>query len=174
MNRRFVLVFLSLLTLVIFATRLSSKSASDEDTLKQLELDSAKHVGMTDADIAFGKTVAADHLVFIDPLGHVYDITPADTEKMALGTRKSDPDVKTTDEIQDIKVRISGDTAIVSFSGTYASVGHKDSRYDVPSTKFSAVDTWQKQNGHWKELAAASVSTEAIPASVYTLPPPGQ
>jgi ketosteroid isomerase-like protein len=174
MNRRFFLVFLSLLTLVIFATRVSSKAASDEDTLKQLELDSAKHIGMSDADIAFGKSISADHLVFIDPLGHVYDNTPADNEKMALGMRKSEPDVKNTSEIHDIKVRISGDTAVVSYSGTYNSVGHKDPRYDVPNAKFAAVDTWQKQNGQWKQLVQASVSTEAIPASVYTLPPPGQ
>jgi ketosteroid isomerase-like protein len=76
-------------------------------------------------------------------------------------------------EISDIKVRISGDTAIVTYSGTYTATGYKDSRYNVPAAKFVAVDTWQKQSGKWKLLAGTAVSTEAIPGDVYTLPPPG-
>jgi hypothetical protein len=54
----------------------------------------------------------------LDPLGHVADQTPADFEKMELVMRKVDPDVKVTIDVHDIKVRISGDTAIVTYSGT--------------------------------------------------------
>jgi ketosteroid isomerase-like protein len=105
-------------------------------------------------------------------LGHVLDQTPEDLEKMELGMRKSDPDVKVTLEIHDIKVRISGDTAIVTYAGTYNATGHKDARYDVPNAKFVAADTWQKQSGKWKLLAGVAVSTEPIPSSAYALPPP--
>jgi hypothetical protein len=35
-------------------------------------------------------------------LGHVTDQTPGDIEKMSLGIRKADPDVKASAEIQDI------------------------------------------------------------------------
>ena|ERR1700733_6113441 len=172
MNRLLSLLCLSCLTVVMCPTRTFSQATSDEETLRKLELDGAKHLGTSDADIAFGKSISADHVVTVDPLGHVSDQTPTDAEKMSLGMRKSDPDVKSTAEIQDIKVRISGDTAIVTYSGTFNATGHKDARYDVPNAKFVAVDTWQKQSGQWKVLAQAFVATEPIPSDVYKLPPP--
>jgi ketosteroid isomerase-like protein len=172
MNRLIALLFLLLLMLGTCATRASAQSSSDEETLKKLEMEGAKHAGTSDADIAFAKSVSAEHVVSADPLGHVTDMTPADAEKMTVGMRKADPDVKATVEIQDIKIRISGDTAIVSYSGTYNATGHKDARYDVPNAKFVAIDTWQKQGGKWKILAQAFVSTDPIPGEVYKLPPP--
>jgi len=172
MNRLLSLLCLSFLMVVISPTRTSSQSTSDEETLKKLEIEGAKHAGTSDADIAFGKKVNSEHVVTVDPLGHVSDQTPDDVEKMTLGIRKADPDIKASIEIQDIKVRISGDTAIVTYSGTYNATGHKDARYDVPNAKFVAVDTWQKQSGKWKILAQTFVATEPIPSEVYKLPPP--
>jgi ketosteroid isomerase-like protein len=172
MNRLFTLLLLSTLTVVMCTTRSWSQQTSDEETLKKLELEGAKHAGISDADIAFAKNNNAAHVITVDPLGHVADQTPADVEKMSLGMRKADPDVKASVEIQDIKVRISGDTAIVTYSGTYNATGHKDARYDVPNAKFVAVDTWQKQSGKWKILAQTFVATEPIPSDVYKLPPP--
>ena len=172
MNRLLSLLCLSLLMVVICPTRTSSQSTSDEETLKKLELEGATHAGTSDADIAFGKKVSSEHVVTVDPLGHVSDQTPADVEKMSVGMRKADPDAKASIEIHDIKVRISGDTAIVTYAGTYNATGHKDARYDVPNAKFVAVDTWQKQSGKWKILAQAFVSTDPIPGDVYKLPPP--
>jgi ketosteroid isomerase-like protein len=171
MNRLLSLLCVSLLTVVICPTRTSSQSTSDEEALKKMELEGAKHAGMNDADIAYVKNVNAAHVVTVDPLGHVSDQTPGDVEKMSVGMRKADPGVKASVEIQDIKVRISGDTAIVTYSGTYNATGHKDARYDVPNAKFVAVDTWQKQSGKWKVLAQAFVATEPIPSDVYKLPP---
>jgi ketosteroid isomerase-like protein len=172
MNRPISALFLSLLMLVICTTRTSSQATSDEETLKKLETEGAKHAGTSDADVAFARNVNAAHVITVDPLGHVSDQTPGDIEKMLLGMRKADPGVKASVEIQDIKVRISGDTAIVTYSGTYNATGHKDPRYDVPNAKFVAVDTWQKQSGQWKQLAQAFVATDQIPAEVYKLPPP--
>ena len=172
MNRLLSSLCLLLLLVVISPTRTSSQSTSDEETLKKLEIEGAKHAGTSDADIAFGKKVSSEHVVTVDPLGHVSDQTPADVEKMSAGMRKADPDVKASVEIQDIKVRISGNTAIVTYSGVYNTTGHKDTRYDVPNAKFVAVDTWQKQSGQWKILAQAFVATEPIPSEVYKLPPP--
>jgi ketosteroid isomerase-like protein len=172
MKQLLSLLCLPLLLVMICPTRTSSQSTSDEETLKKLEIEGAKHAGTSDADIAFGKKVSSEHVVTVDPLGHVSDQTPADVEKMTLGIRKADPDIKASIEIQDIKVRISGDTAIVTYSGTYNATGHKDARYDVPNAKFVAVDTWQKQSGKWKILAQTFVATEPIPSEVYKLPPP--
>lgn len=172
MNRLLSLLCLSLLMVVICPTRTSSQSTSDEETLKKLELEGATHAGTSDADIAFGKKVNSERVMTVDPLGHVSDLTPGDVEKMSVGMRKADPDVKTSIEIHDIKIRISGDTAIVTYAGTYNATRHKDARYDVPNAKFVAVDTWQKQLGKWKILAQAFVSTDPIPGDVYKLPPP--
>jgi ketosteroid isomerase-like protein len=166
------LLLLLTVTVAIWTTRTWSQQTSDEETLKKLEMEGAKHAGLSDADIAFAKSTNAEHVVSVDPLGHVSDQTPADLEKMTVGMRKADPDVKASVEIQDIKVRISGDTAIVTYSGVYNATGHKDARYDVPNAKFVAVDTWQKQSGKWKVLAQAFVATEPIPSDVYKLPPP--
>ena len=172
MNKRIFFLMLCLLILVIGTTRVWPQSTADEEALKKLELDAAKHGGTSDADITFEKSISSAHVESIDPLGHVLDQTPEDLEKMELGMRKSDPDVKVTLEIHDIKVRISGDTAIVTYAGTYNATGHKDARYDVPNAKFVAADTWQKQSGKWKLLAGVAVSTEPIPSSAYALPPP--
>src|ERR1700719_96129 len=172
MKQLLSLLCLPLLLVMICPTRTSPQSTSDEETLKKLEIEGAKHAGTSDADIAFGKKVSSEHVVTVDPLGHVSDQTPADVEKMTLGIRKADPDIKASIEIQDIKVRISGDTAIVTYSGTYNATGHKAARYDVPNAKFAAVDTWQKRSGQWKILAQAFVATDQIPSDVYKLPPP--
>jgi len=172
MNRLLSLLLVSLLTLVV-CTRTFSRPTSDEETLKNLEMESAKHPGYSDSDIAFQKTISGDHFIFLDPLGHVYDQTSADFEKMAVGIRTQNPDAKVKNEIKDIKVRISGDTATVTYSGTYTTSGFKDPSANVPGAHFVAVDTWQKQSGKWKFLAGAAVSTEPIPAEAYKAAVPG-
>ena len=82
-------------------------------------------------------------------------------------------DAKATTDIHDIKVRISGDTATVTYAGTYTSSGFKDPNANVPGAHFVVVDTWQKQSGKWKLISGAAVSTEAIPAEAYKMPAPG-
>jgi len=172
MNRLFFSVLISVFTLVI-CVRTLSKPPSDEETIKNLEMEGAKHSGFSDADIAFWKGVSGTRVMYIDPLGHVYDQTPADFEKMMVGTRTSNPDAKVGDEISDIKVSISGDTAIVTSRQTYTSSGFKDPIDNVSGGHYAAIDTWQKQSGKWKLLAASSVSTEPIPPAAYKKPAPG-
>ena len=145
MNRTISLLLLSLFALLLCTTRSSSKPTSDEEAIRKLELEGAKHSGTSDADIAFAKSIFSETFVSVDPLGHVTELSPASMEKMALGMKKADPEVKVTNEIQDIKVRISGDTAVVTLSGTYNATGHKDPRYDVPNAKYMAANTWQKR-----------------------------
>ncbi|MGA7060630.1 MAG: hypothetical protein WBY69_05405, partial [Candidatus Acidiferrales bacterium] len=85
MNKRTFFLMLCLLILAIGTTRVWPQSTADEEALKKLELDAAKHGGTSDADIAFDKSISSAHVVSIDPLGHVADQTPADLEKMELG-----------------------------------------------------------------------------------------
>jgi hypothetical protein len=154
MNRLFSLLLISLFTLVICGRTLS-RPTSDEETLKNLEMESAKHPGYGESDVTFQKSILGDHFIFIDPLGHVYDQTSADFEKMAVGIRTQNPD------------------ATVTYSGIYTTSGFKDPNANVPGAHFVAVDTWQKQSGKWKFLAGAAVSTEPIPADAYKAPAPG-
>jgi|SRR5215469_11422263 len=172
MNRLLSSVLISVFALVI-CVRTSSKPPSDEETVKNLEMEGAKHSGFSDADIAFWKGVSGTHVMYIDPLGHVYDQTPADFEKMMVGTRTSNPDAKASTEIHDIKVGISGDTAIVTSRQTYTSSGFKDPNANISAGHYVAIDTWQKQSGKWKVIAASSVSTEPIPPEAYKTPAPG-
>ena len=171
MNRLFSLLLILLFTLVI-STQTSSAPTTDEETLKNLEMEAAKHSGFSDADIAFAKTIFASRVVSIDPLGHIYDQSAADFEKMMAGIRAANPDAKASMEIRDIKIHISGDTAAVTYGGTYTSSGMKDPNANVPGAHFVTVDTWQKQSGKWKIIAGASVSTEPIPAEAYKMPAP--
>jgi hypothetical protein len=87
--------------------------------------------------------------------------------------RTGNPDANVKMEISGIKVRISGDTATVTYGGTYTATGFKDPNTNVPGAHFVAVDTWQKQSGKWKFLAGAAVSTDPIPAEAYKAPVPG-
>ena len=92
---------------------------------------------------------------------------------MVVGIRAANPDAKASTEIRDIKARISGDTATVTYGGTYTSSGFKDPNANVPGARFVVVDTWQKQSGKWKLISSAAVSTEPIPAEAYKMPAPG-
>jgi hypothetical protein len=105
--------------------------------------------------------------MYIDPLGHVYDHSPADPEKTMIGTRTSNPDAKASNEIQDIKVSISGDTAIVTCRSTYKSSGFIDPNANISAGCYVEIETWQKQSGKWKILAGAAVSSEPIPPEAY-------
>ena len=171
MNRLFSLLMISLFALVI-CTRTSSMPTSDEETLKNLEMEAAKHSGFSDADVAFQKSILGPRVISIDPLGHVYDQSPADYEKMMAGIKTANPDAKAGTDIHDIKVRISGDTATVTYGGTYTSSGFKDPNSNITGAHFVVVDTWQKQSGKWKLISSAAVSTAPIPAEAYKMPAP--
>ena len=172
MNRLFSSVLISIFALVV-CVRTSSKPPSDEETLKNLEMEAAKHSGFSDADIAFQKGIIGTRIIYIDPLGHVYDQTPADFEKVVVGTRTSNPDAKASTEIHDIKVSISGDTAIVTSRQISTLSGLKDPNANISAGHYVAIDTWQKQSGKWKFLGGSLVSTEPIPSAAYKTPAPG-
>jgi hypothetical protein len=172
MNRLFSLVLISLFALVI-CLRSSSKSPSDEETLKNLEMEAARHAGFSDEDIAFQKSIFGSRVIGIGYLGHAYEQTPAAFEKFILKIRTANPDARTSVEISDIKVFVSGDTALVTYRGISASSGFKDPKQNVAARHFVSLDTWQKQSGDWKVIAGAAVPTEPIPAEAYkTTPPP--
>src|SRR2546429_6972566 len=64
-------------------------------------MEAAKHSGFSDADVAFQKSILGQRVISIDPLGHVYDQSPADYEKMIVGIRTANPDAKASTDIHD-------------------------------------------------------------------------
>jgi hypothetical protein len=166
--KRAIPVFL--FTTILFAayvTRSVPKPSSDEETLKNLETESMKHFNNTEADIAFQKTILAPHFTTIDVFGVIHDQTYADIDKDAATEKAANPDAKSSAEIKDLKVRIYGDTATVTKSGTFTATGMKDTNMNVNSAPFVTLDVWQKQSGKWKLIAGSVVSTQSIPAEAY-------
>src|ERR1700675_1932619 len=105
----FSLVLFAVLALLV--SRGFSKPASDEEILRNLEIEWTKHINNTDADVAFQRSILASHFTGIDVFGNIHDQTPADMEKMGAASKAANPDAKASVEIKDLKVRISGDTA---------------------------------------------------------------
>jgi hypothetical protein len=105
MHRLFSLVLVFALVTCI---RTSSKPPSDEDTLKNLEMEAARNVGFSDADIAFQKGILGSRVIGIDYLGHINDRTPDAFERLIIGIRKLNPDAKASVDMSNIKVVISG------------------------------------------------------------------
>jgi hypothetical protein len=172
MNRVLSAVLFTTVVLVLCA-RTMSHPQSDDAAVKDLEMESAKHPGYSDADIAFQKSLMSDRVTFVDPLGHIYEQSPAEFEKVMKETRAANPDAKNSVELGEVKVRVSGDTATALIHGTYTSSGMKDPNQNVPGAKYVALDTWQKQSGKWKQLGGAAVSTGPIPPEAYKAPGPG-
>ena len=174
MKRALIGPILMLVLVVLMAVVAnSSPPQSDEETLKNLEIELNKHGGYSDEDIKVQTSVMASSWRVVDPLGRLYVVNPADLEKNAIATRKANPDPKATGEIHDVKVYFSRDTAIVTYTGTFNSSGFKEAAANVSNGHFIGVDTWQKQSGKWKVLAGAVVSTEPIPAEAYKATSPG-
>jgi len=71
--------------------------------------------------------------------------------------------------IQDLEVRISGDTAIVTYSGELNVTGHQDARYNVSNAKLTAADTWHRQSGEWILLEKMVFTVLGAVAELITL-----
>jgi hypothetical protein len=167
MKRIIPLFVLSLTVFAFYVTRTLSKPSSDEETLKNLEMEWAKHSNGSDADIAFLNRVVAPISTSLDIFGNIHDQTLADLEKVARDAKKANPEAKNSLEIKDIKVRLYGDTAIVTYFANFTSSGMKDEKLNVTGAIAAIVDTWQKRSGQWKYIAGATVSTQPIPPEVY-------
>jgi hypothetical protein len=171
MNRLLSLMLVSVFMSVI-CIRSSSKPPSDDETLKNLEMEAARHAGFSDEDIAFQKGIFGLRVVGIGYLGHISEQSPDSLEKLLVRLRTANPAAKTNLEISDIKVVISGDTAMVTYRGISTSSGFKDPNANISGRHFVSLDTWQKQSGTWKVIAGAAVPTEPIPPEAYKKPLP--
>jgi hypothetical protein len=162
---------LSVLSLAVGVAQTSQgQNQSDEPTLLKLQREWTEHPGITEADITFDKSIMSDHFIQNDGFRNVYYLTPTEWETGARALRQANPNAKARVDLRDITVHLFGDTAIVTYTGTYTTSGYKDSRYNY-ILKFASADTWQKQAGQWKILADWNTPTEPIRPELYNLPP---
>jgi len=146
---------------------LHSLPQNDEQELKKVITEWAAHLGTSPEDIAVQKRCLDEKFTTKDVMGLLAEVTHADIGAWP----KSEPNVKGSAEVRDIKVRFdSPDLAIVTYAGTYTTTGHKDKRDDYKA-EFVSIDTLRKKNGQWKVLADANTSTEPVAASLYKVAP---
>jgi ketosteroid isomerase-like protein len=167
MKRTIPLFVLAVMVFAVYVTGTMSKPSSDEETLKNLEIEWAKHSNGTDADMAFQNGVVAPMSTSVDVFGIIRDQSPADLQKLTTDAKAANPNATTSFEIKDIKVRVYGDTAVVTYDSTFTSSGMKDKNLNVTGAQSVSVDTWQKRTGKWKYIAGANVSKQPIPPEVY-------
>jgi ketosteroid isomerase-like protein len=85
---------------------------------------------------------------------------------------KDNPEMKSSVSFKDTKVRVHGDTAIVTYLQDLTVSGMKDGRLNA-SVKSQCLDTWQKQSGQWKIIATTNTPVEPLPADSYKTASPG-
>jgi ketosteroid isomerase-like protein len=161
-NMKRLVALLTLSVAVVVAGVVVARPApapSDEETLKNLELEWHKVVFLSDAHIAFAKANFASRTILVTPPGQIDDQTIAEVEKDAVEFKAANPNAKVTSDIHDIAVHLYGDTAIVTYSSTMRFSGFKMPAMDA-TIQTVRLDTWQKQSGKWKFLAGASVPAE--------------
>jgi hypothetical protein len=161
-----VCCFLVSVALVLCVSRAFS-SPSDAETIRNLETEWAKHVGFSETDVAFQKTILGPHAVYLDVFGRLNEAMDADLDRTAVAARSASPHAKISVEIKDVKVRISGETAVVSYAGSFTASGLKENYWNMSAVPFTCIDFWQKQSGEWKFIAGANVPTRPIPAETY-------
>lgn len=76
----------------------------------------------------------------------------------------SDPNVKTTTALSELKVEVYGDTAIATYKMANTDTGHKDAALNG-TDRYGCMDTFVKRNGNWLSIANACAHEGPIPAA---------
>ena len=138
MNRRFS-AFAIAFVLAAFCT--SALAQNVEDHIKKLEIDRAAAV--VKADVATLDQQTSDDYTFINMNGQVSD------KKQMISGFKSGESKLTVDDISDMKVRVYGDTAVVTGKADVkGTLRGKDATGQVMFTR-----VYVKKGGHWQSVA---------------------
>lgn len=73
----------------------------------------------------------------------------------------SDPNVKATQTLSDIRVELYGDTALVNYKMTETDTGHKDSALNT-TDHFACLDTFVRRSGRWYLIGTGCAPTEPM------------
>jgi len=138
MNRRFT----SFAVLFVLATlSLSAAAQSVEEQIKKLEMDRAAAV--VKGDVAYVEKQTADDYMFINMFGQITD------KKQLVDAMKSGGLKLTAEDLSDLKVRVYGNTAVVTGkSDIKGTMGGKDA---TGQSLFTRV--FVKKGGTWQTVA---------------------
>jgi ketosteroid isomerase-like protein len=140
MNRKFAASAVA--SLFVIAVLCSSVAAqSVEDQIKKMETDRAAAV--VKGDMALLDRETSDDYTLINMNGQVSD------KAQMIGAFKSGQSKLTVDEISDMKVRVYGDTAVVTGKVTVkGTMGGKDATGQAMFTR-----VYVKKGGQWQSVA---------------------
>jgi ketosteroid isomerase-like protein len=147
-----------------------SAPASDEETLKNLEMEWSKYSNNTPKDADFLKGIMGPEFVTLFPHGAISVVTPSNVDAEFSKFNAAEPDGKFVYVYTDVKARVFGDVGIVTYKQKSTGTGFKNPDYNI-SIETSVVDTWQKQSGKWKVLSSANVPRHQLPQALYKTQP---
>ncbi len=127
----------------------AASSAAVEEQIKKIEKDRAAAV--TRADVAALDAVTSDDYSLIDRNGRVRD------KAQTMSAIKTGDIKITSNEVSDLKVRVYGDTAVVTGrADTKGTIGGKDVSGPMLFTR-----VYVKKNGRWQSVAFQQTAISA-------------
>ena len=127
----------------------AASSAAVEEQIKKIEKDRAAAV--TRADVAALEAVTSDDYSLIDRNGRVRD------KAQTMSAIKTGDIKITSNEVSDLKVRVYGDTAVVTGrADTKGTIGGKDVSGPMLFTR-----VYVKKNGRWQSVAFQQTAISA-------------
>jgi hypothetical protein len=115
-----------------------SAPTSDEETLKNLEMESSKYSNSTQKDADFLKGIMGPEFVILYPQGTSSVLTPSNVDKEFSKYNAAEPDGKYIWVYSDVKARVFGDVGIVSYKQKVPGLDSK-----IPPTIFpSKCRSW--------------------------------
>jgi hypothetical protein len=125
--------------------------AQDADKQKLIEIEKSFAANPTNGpeSAALGKQYFYDgNLVQLTGIGRVGTLPKTRVLEIISKPDPSDPDVKSSQAMSDLRVELYGDTALVSYKLTNTDTGHKDAALNV-TDHYGCLDTFVKQKGQW-------------------------
>ncbi len=127
--------------LFVFVTLGSAWAESDEEQLKKLETDRA--AAAVKGDVATLEKQTSDDYTFINLYGQMSD------KSQMINNFKTGRTKLTSNEVSDMKVRVYGNTAVVTGKADVAGVmAGKDTKAQIMFTR-----VYVKQGGQWQSVA---------------------
>ncbi|HSD22664.1 MAG TPA: nuclear transport factor 2 family protein [Anaeromyxobacter sp.] len=137
------LLAVAVLAVAGITSRASATPADDVAAVKKLEQESVK------ADLAGDLSFVKSHFADDASLGTSFGEWES-KEGMLKDMADKQNNKVNNEEITDLKVRVYGNTAIATYRSTYDMVVRGEPR----ARTIIATDTWVKQKGGWKLVAA--------------------
>lgn len=142
-------------------------SAQDADKKKLTEIEEAfaKHATNGPEAGAVAKQYIYDGQVLqLTGTGRIGALPKASVVELLSKPDPSDPDVKTTATISNVRVDLYGDTAVVTYKAVNTDTGHKDAALNG-TEHYGCMDTFVKRNGNWVNVSNACAHEGPISAA---------